>query len=191
MGNVDGKFKVTTAVETRLLSVDKDGSFIVYSSEVEENALSTPGIRNCEVGPEPRIERVCSLNACLGLAQLRLSKARYTYQRVHFRGTKGSGPLERDVDRKAGIGCHSGWKHSDTARYHSSSATDSSPSVDGGIRATDLSRHPPSKECPTAAASEHTVWSFEQRVGVHHRRFLQESKSGKKRDRQESHTCWR
>lgn len=42
LGHVHGEAEVTTAVEASLLSVDKDGGFIVDGPKVEQDVLTIP-----------------------------------------------------------------------------------------------------------------------------------------------------
>lgn len=61
--HVNREAKVATSVESRLLSIDEDSSFIVHSVKVEQDSLSSPVGGNLEICLVPRIEQVGSLDS--------------------------------------------------------------------------------------------------------------------------------
>ena len=61
---INRESKVATSVEGGVLSVDENGSLVVNSIEIEQDAITIPFRWNLESCGEPRVENVLSLNAC-------------------------------------------------------------------------------------------------------------------------------
>lgn len=60
--HVEREAEVTSAMETRLLAIDKNSGFIVHSPEIEQNLLALPRRVNIERVREPRIKRIYGLD---------------------------------------------------------------------------------------------------------------------------------
>ena len=65
VGQINGKLKIPTAVETGFLAIDEDGGLIVDGSEMEQNALGLhiPVLWQSKVGGEPGVDGGVPLDA--------------------------------------------------------------------------------------------------------------------------------
>ena len=64
ISHIDREVEVTSTIETGILSVDVNPSFVVNSSEVQVRALAGPVGRNIEGSREPGVTHPATLNTC-------------------------------------------------------------------------------------------------------------------------------